>query len=66
MTKTNVGALQVLSSPSLPSRPVTTASAEGITVGLTDAGGARIAWDAVAGSGERIVEYRRLASAEWT
>ncbi|NBV46045.1 MAG: fibronectin type III domain-containing protein, partial [Planctomycetia bacterium] len=66
VTKTNVGALQVLSSPSLPSRPVTTASAEGITVGLTDAGGARIAWDAVAGGGERIVEYRRLASAEWT
>jgi hypothetical protein len=66
VTKTNVGLMQVLSSPSLPSRPVTTASAEGITVGLTDAGGARIAWDAVAGGGERVVEYRRLASAEWT
>ena len=66
VTKTNIGALQVLSAPSQPSRPVTTTSAEGIAVGITDAGGARIAWDAVAGSGERIVEYRRLASAEWT
>ncbi|MFM7522302.1 MAG: fibronectin type III domain-containing protein, partial [Planctomycetota bacterium] len=66
VTKTNIGMTTMLSAPSLPSRPVTTGSAVGITAETTATGGARISWDAVAaGSGEQIVEYRRLAAADW-
>jgi len=66
VAKTNYGLLQERGGPSLPSRPVTTGSAVGITAETTATGGARISWDAVAaGSGEQIVEYRRLAAADW-
>lgn len=66
VTKTNIGLTMMLSAPSRPSWPVTTADAVGITAGTTDTGGARISWDgAAAGVGEQVVEYRRLAASEW-
>ncbi|MBU6277252.1 MAG: fibronectin type III domain-containing protein [Planctomycetes bacterium] len=66
VTKTNIGMTQVLSAPSRPSRPVTTASVVGISAETTATGGARISWDgAAAGAGEQVVEYRRLAATDW-
>jgi hypothetical protein len=66
VTKTNIGTTMMLSAPSRPSRPVTTAGVVGITAETTDTGSARISWDgAAAGTGEQIVEYRRLAAADW-
>ncbi len=66
VTKTNLGMLQVVGSPSRPSAPLTTSAGATIAVEQTAAGGARISWDtAGAGDGEQIVEFRRLAATEW-
>lgn len=66
VTKTNIGMTMMLSAPSRPSRPVTTAAVVGISAETTATGGARISWNgAAAGAGEQIVEFRRLAATDW-